>query len=145
MLLERARSFVTKVIAKDRAAAAGRDINAPVFTGDIKDSDINIDQKSFSQAQFLSQASAFDNCNNKIPLLWAALQCLKLLSPSSDLMEKLKLKFIKDKASFSVVVLNEEAKNIRLLYFKNTSDEINRKDLKAIVSNVYKETNQIFS
>lgn len=145
MLLERVRSAVTKVIAKGRAVAAGRDINAPVFTGDINDSEINIDQKSFAQATFLAQASAFDSCNNKIPLLWATLQCLELLSPTKELREKLKLKFIQDKVSFSVVVLNDEAKNIRFLYFKGASGEIDKKDLKAIISNIYKDIKPEFT
>lgn len=145
MLLERAKSVVIKVIAKGRAVAAGRDINAPVFTGDINDSEINIDQKSFAQATFISQASDFDSYNNKTPLIWATLQCLKLLSPSKELQERLKLKFVQDKASFSVVVLNEEAKNIHLLYFKNTSGEIDKKDLRAIVSTICNETNQQFT
>jgi hypothetical protein len=145
MLLERARSVVTKVIANGRSVAAGRDINAPVFTGDISDSEINIDQKSFSQAAFLLQASDFDNCNNKIPLLWATLQCLKLLSPSCILRERLKLKFVQDKASFNVIVLNEEAKKISLLYFKVTSGEINKKDLKSIISKIHKENNQLLT
>jgi len=145
MLLERAKSVVTKVMAKGRAVAAGRDINAPIFTGDIKDSEINIDQKSFAQATFLSQAGTFDNCNNKPPLLWATLQCLKLLSPSRELRERLKLKFIQDKASFSVVILDEEAKKISLLYFKSTSGEIDKKDLKAIINNIYKDTNHLFA
>ncbi|MDO7085901.1 hypothetical protein WNY51_08340 [Pseudocolwellia sp. AS88] len=128
-----------KVIAKNRGVAIGGHNNAPVITGDINDSEINIDQKSFAQATFLAQASAFDSCNNKIPLLWATLQCLELLSPDKELREKLKLKFVQDKVSLSVVVLNEEAKNIRLLYSKTTSGEIDKKDLKTIISNIYKD------
>jgi hypothetical protein len=126
------------VSANNRSVVALRDINAPVLTGDIH-AEINIDQKSFSQATFLAQASAFDSCNNKIPLLWATLQCLELLSPDRELREKLKLKFVQDKVSLSVVVLNEEAKNIRLLYSKATSGEIDKKDLKTIISNIYKD------
>jgi hypothetical protein len=144
-MLERVKSVVTKVIANGRAVAAGSDINAPVFTGDIKDSEINIDQKSFAQATFLSQASAFDSCTNKVPLLWATLQCLELLSPTKELREKLKLKFIQDKSSFSVVVLNEVAKDMCLLYFKGTNGEIDKKDLKAIISNIYKDIKPEFT
>ena len=125
--------------------AIGGTNNAPILTGDIENSEINIDQKSFAQASFLSQASAFDSCTNKAPLLWATLQCLELLSPDRELREKLKLKFIQDKSNFSVVVLNEEAKNIRLLYSKSTSDEIDKRDIKSIISNIYKDINSEFT
>lgn len=132
------------VSAKNRSVVALRDINAPVLTGDIH-AEVNIDHKSFEQNAFLSQASAFDSCNNKTPLLWATLQCLELLSPVRELREKLKLKFVQDKVSLSVVVLNEEAKNIRLLYSKGTSGEIDKRDLKAIISNVYKDIKPEFT
>jgi hypothetical protein len=132
-------------MAKNGSVAIGGNNYAPILTGDIEYSEINIDQKSFAQATFLSQASAFDSCNNKIPLLWATLQCLELLSPTKELREKLKLKFIQDKASFSVVVLNEEAKDIRFLYFKGASGEIDKKDLKTIISNVYKDIKPEFT
>lgn len=78
---------VTKVIAKGRAVAVGGNNNAPIFTGDIKDSNISINQKSFDQAEFLSNSSTFDNCANKAPLLWATRQCLKMLSPSEEYKE----------------------------------------------------------
>ncbi|MEP1743775.1 MAG: hypothetical protein ABJI92_16745 [Kangiellaceae bacterium] len=138
-MFEQVKKFIGKVRAKNRAVVAGRDINAPILTGDIKNSEINIDQKSFAQATFLSQASAFDNYNNKIPLLWATHECLKLLSPYKQPLESLKLKYFQDKGNVSVIVLNEEAKNIRLLYFKTTSGNVNKKDLKAIISTFSKE------
>lgn len=124
--------------------AIGGTNNAPIFTGDIN-AEVNINHKSFEQNAFLSQASIFDNCQNKVPLLWATLQCLELLSPTKELREKLKLKFIQDKVNFSVVVLNEEAKNIRFLYFKGASGEIDKKDLKAIISNIYKDIKPEFT
>ncbi|WP_282130455.1 hypothetical protein [Pseudoalteromonas aliena] len=133
-----------KVIAKNRSVAIGGTNNAPILTGDIN-AEVNIDHKSFEQNTFLSQASIFDNCQNKVPLLWATLQCLELLSPTKELREKLKLKFIQDKVNFSVVVLNEEAKNIRFLYFKGASGEIDKKDLKAIISNIYKDIKPEFT
>ena len=133
-----------KVIAKNRSVAIGGTNNAPIFTGDIN-AEVNINHKSFEQNAFLSQASIFDNCQNKVPLLWATLQCLELLSPTKELREKLKLKFIQDKVNFSVVVLNEEAKNIRFLYFKGASGEIDKKDLKAIISNIYKDIKPEFT
>nr|PMK17901.1 hypothetical protein BCU10_00440 [Vibrio splendidus] len=138
-MFEKILNIISKVTAENRGVAAGRDINAPVITGDINDSEVNIDHKSFTQATFLAQASAFDNCNNKVPLLWATLQCFEFLFPNRELREKLKLKFVQDKVSLSVVVLNEEAKNIRLLYSKVNSEGIDKRDLKCIISNIYKD------
>lgn len=139
------KTNISKVTAEDRGVAAGGDINAPVITGDIINSEVMIDHRSFTQANFLAQASAFDSCSNKTPLLWATLQCLELLSPVRELRERLKLKFIQDKTNFSVVVLNEKDKNIRLLYFKGTSGEIDKKDLKNIISTVYKDIQPEFT
>ena len=139
-MLEQIQNLISKVVAKDRAVAAGRDINAPILTGDIKDSEINIDQKSFAQATFLAQASAFDSYNNKIPLLWATYECLKLLSPSKQPQESLKIKFIQNKSGINVIVLNDATKNISLLHFKTTSGDIDKNDLKDIVSILSKES-----
>ncbi|MEI8638457.1 hypothetical protein [Vibrio coralliilyticus] len=83
--------FLNKVTAKNRAVAAGGNINAPVFTGDIHDSKINIDQKSFAQSTFLAQASAFDESNDRIPLLWTTYQCLSLLSNNNEIEGNLKV------------------------------------------------------
>ena len=139
-MVQQMQNLIAKVIAKGRSVAAGRDINAPVFTGDIKDSEINIDQKSFAQATFLAQASAFDSCNIKIPLLWATHECLKLLSPSKQPQENLKIKFIQNKSGVNVIVLNDAAKNISLLHFKTISGDIDKYDLKDIVSILSKES-----
>lgn len=125
--------------------AIGGNNNAPIFTGNFEKSEINIDQKSFAQTEFLSQASDFDNCTNKIPLFWATHQCLKLLSPSRNVQEKIKLKFVQDKVSFTAQILNEEAKSINLLYFKNASGEIDKKDLKAIIANLPTDRNRLFT
>ncbi len=124
------------VIAKSRAVAIGGNNHAPILTGDIESSEINIDKKSFDQAIFLSKVSEFDSCANKVPLLWATRQCLKMLSPAKKLQEKLKFKFVQDKVSFMALVLNEESKSIKALYYKNTHEEINRDDLKTIIANL---------
>lgn len=143
-MVEKMQSLIAKVIAKGRSVAAGRDINAPVFTGDIKNSEIKINQKSFEQATFLSLASSFDNYNNKIPLLWATHECLKLLSPSKQTQESLKIKIIQNRNGVNVIVLNDAAKNISLLHFKKTSDDIDKNDLKDIISTLSKSRNRIY-
>lgn len=125
-----------KVNAQNRAVAIGGNNNAPILTGDIENSEINIDQKSFEQATFISQANAFDSCSNKVPLLWATRQCLNMLSPAKKLQEKLKFKLVQNKVCFMALVLDEESKSIKTLYYKNTSEEINRNDLKAIIANI---------
>jgi len=137
MFLERAWLTVTKVIATGKAVAAGRDINAPVFTGDIN-APVSIDQKSFEQATFLSQASAFDRCVNKVPLLWATRQCLKMLSPSERYQEKLEFKFIQNKISFMVLVLSSNSDDVKILYYKNSIEDINNDDLKNIIAELIK-------
>ncbi|MGK0272619.1 MAG: hypothetical protein ACI88H_003292 [Cocleimonas sp.] len=134
-----------KVIAKNRSVAVGGNNNAPILTGNFENSEINIDQQSFAQSEFLSQASDFDNCTNKIPLFWATHQCLKLLSPSRNVQEKIKLKFVQDKVSFTAQILNEDAKSINLLYFKNASGEIDKKDLRAIIANLPTDRNRLFT
>ncbi|MCG9641738.1 hypothetical protein L1D22_17935 [Vibrio sp. Isolate34] len=139
-MFKQIHSLINKVVANNRAVAAGRDINAPILTGDIKDSEINIDQKSFAQASFLAQASTFDSYKNKIPLLWATHKCLELLSPYKQPQESLKIKVIESKNSVNVVVLNDEAKNISLLHFKTTSGDIDKNDLKSIISILSKES-----
>lgn len=125
--------------------AIGENNYAPILTGNIENSEVIIDQKSFAQASFLSQASYFDNFNNKIPLLWATIHCLKLLTPSREIQERLKVKFVQRKASFTAVVLDEEAKCIRILYFKSANGDINKNDLKAIVTDLYLECNYGYS
>lgn len=144
MLFERMRSTVTKVIAKGRAVAAGRDINAPIFTGDIN-APLSVDKKSFDQATFLSKVNEFDSCANKVPLLWATRQCLKMLSPAKKLQEKLQFKFVQDKVSFMALVLDEESKSIKALYYKNTYEEINRDDLKTIVANISPHCDDVYA
>jgi hypothetical protein len=129
-----------KVFAKNRAVAIKGDNNGVILTGDINDSIVTINQKSFEQTAFLSQASAFDSYNNKIPLLWATHECLKLLSPSKQPQESLKIKFIQNKSGVNVIVLNDAAKNISLLHFKTTSGDIDKNDLKDIVSILSKES-----
>jgi len=126
-----------KVISKNRAVAVAGNNHGPILTGNIENAEININQRSFEQATFLSQASDFDSFANKVPLLWATRQCLKMLSPSKKLQEKLKFKFVQNKVSFMALVLNEESKNIKALYYKNTYEEINRNDLKTIIANLY--------
>jgi hypothetical protein len=59
-----------------------------------------------------------------------------MLSPSEEYQEKLKFKLIKSETSFIVLILNEESKNVKVLYFKNTYDDINKKDLKTIISSL---------
>lgn len=145
MLLDKLQTIISTVIATDRGVAAGRDINAPVITGDIRDSEVNIDQKSFVQATFLSQASTFDKCTDKIPLLWVTYQCLKLLSPYKEGDEKLKLKILQDDVSFTAQILNEEAKSLRVLYFKNTDGKIECEDLKTIIGSFSENCECLFS
>ncbi|WP_305846001.1 hypothetical protein [Photobacterium kishitanii] len=134
-----------KVTAKNRAVAIGENNYAPIITGDIENSDVIIDQKSFAQASFLLQASKFDNCNNKVPLLWATIHCLKLLTPSREVRERLKVKFVQRQVSFSAVVLDEEAKFIRILYFKSANGDIDKNDIKAIVTDLHLECNAGYS
>ena len=141
MLLKRAWT-VTNVIAKDRAVAAGGDINAPVITGDIN-APLRIDQKSFEQYSFLSKASKFDDFDSKVPLVWATRQCLKMLSPSEKYQEKLKFKFVQNKISFMVLVLSKNADDVKILYYKNSNEEINKKDLKSIIAELLKHSDDL--
>lgn len=143
MLFEFFRLIVNKVIATDRGVAVGRDINAPVITGDINNSEVNIDKKSFDQAIFLSQANVFDNCANKVPILWATRQCLKMLSPSEKYQEKLEFKFVQNKISFMALVLSNNSDNVKILYYKKSNKEINRNDLKAIAAELLKHCDHV--
>ncbi|WP_210456023.1 hypothetical protein [Vibrio crassostreae] len=137
MLLGMIKKLVKTVKATDRGVAVGGNINAPVITGDINDSEVNIDYRSFSQATFLSHASDFDRYTYKSPLLWVTHQCFNLLSPYKEENDRLKLKFIQNDICFTAQILNEEARNLYVIYFKNKGKEIDRKDIKSIINNIH--------
>ncbi|WP_367317363.1 hypothetical protein [Vibrio coralliilyticus] len=128
--------FLNKVTAKNRAVAAGGNINAPVFTGDIHDSKINIDQKSFAQSTFLAQASAFDESNDRIPLLWTTYQCLSLLSNNNEIEGNLKFKILKFEDDFMVQLIGHKASHLNVLYFKAKGGDIGCKELNTILKNI---------